>query len=415
MFSFDLVGLTTNRLFDLAHVIFWYVQLVNALTYISSGLISPRFSLSLKDELKVARNEVENASIAQRSAHRDSRIWRLELIEPAAERKRRARADDDRRSNRPSPTHRFCHSAIFRPITPYNVWFFWDSRHRSIILAKKMETFSGRFWKIPGNVLKLELLKILIDHKNTSVFFPAVSGMSSWSFSYRWTQYQWEKNSAESVLRAFSQRREKQGCFFGYFFRLSAHVRPHSSAIYHPNTPHNFLLPVISLWFEQKKSPHFREKYLVLSYLNALVINAVAIVVVAVVVVVVVHHVNVVVAAVMVNVALVSLASCSAIVWIFISPSAPAEAFLAPTIRPGLPWSLLLLAKSMPLWWWTWILRCAIQCLLGDLLWVWSVELFLWSALTQRLSTPPSTSVSYCQTVCPTHFRFSASDYVVIS
>ena len=51
-----------------------------------------------------------------------------------------ARAVDDRRSNRPTPTHRFCHSAIFRPITPYNVWFFWVSRHRSIILAKKMET-----------------------------------------------------------------------------------------------------------------------------------------------------------------------------------------------------------------------------------------------------------------------------------
>ena len=40
---------------------------------------------------KVARNEVENASFAQRSAHRDSRIWRPELVEPAAERKRRAR------------------------------------------------------------------------------------------------------------------------------------------------------------------------------------------------------------------------------------------------------------------------------------------------------------------------------------
>ena len=40
---------------------------------------------------KVARNEVKNASFAQRSAHRDSRIWRPELIEPAAERKRRAR------------------------------------------------------------------------------------------------------------------------------------------------------------------------------------------------------------------------------------------------------------------------------------------------------------------------------------
>ena len=106
-----------------------------------------------------------------------------------------ARVDDDRRSNRPTPTHRFCHSLIFRPITPYNVWFFWVSRHRSFILAQKMETFSGRFWEIPGNVLKLELLKMLIDHKNTSVFFQAVSGMSSWSFSYRWTQYQWAKNS----------------------------------------------------------------------------------------------------------------------------------------------------------------------------------------------------------------------------
>ena len=39
----------------------------------------------------VARNEVENASFAQRSAHRDSRIWRPELIEPAAERNRRVR------------------------------------------------------------------------------------------------------------------------------------------------------------------------------------------------------------------------------------------------------------------------------------------------------------------------------------
>ena len=41
--------------------------------------------------LKVARNEVENSSFAQRSAHNDSRIWRPELIEPAAERTRRAR------------------------------------------------------------------------------------------------------------------------------------------------------------------------------------------------------------------------------------------------------------------------------------------------------------------------------------
>ena len=42
-------------------------------------------------KVKVARNEVKNASFAQRSAHRDSRIWRPELIEPAEERKWRAR------------------------------------------------------------------------------------------------------------------------------------------------------------------------------------------------------------------------------------------------------------------------------------------------------------------------------------
>ena len=55
--------------------------------------------------------------------------------------------------------------------------------------------------------------------------------------------------------------------FIRLFFRLSVHFRPHSSAIFHPNTPHNFLLPVISIMINDdlsKKSPHFREKYLVL-------------------------------------------------------------------------------------------------------------------------------------------------------
>ena len=53
---------------------------------------------------KVARNEVKNASFAQRSAHRDSRIWRPELIEPAAERKRRARTTTDGQMGLPRPT-----------------------------------------------------------------------------------------------------------------------------------------------------------------------------------------------------------------------------------------------------------------------------------------------------------------------
>ena len=49
------------------------------------------WATDLFNSIKVAWNEVKNASFAQCSAHRDSRIWRLELIEPAAERKRRAR------------------------------------------------------------------------------------------------------------------------------------------------------------------------------------------------------------------------------------------------------------------------------------------------------------------------------------
>ena len=91
--------------------------------------------------IKVARNEVKNASFAQRSAHHDTRIWRPELIDSAAERKRRAHAAVHFDRNWPIPTHTFCHSAIFHLNTPCNVWFFWVSRLASIILAKKMETF----------------------------------------------------------------------------------------------------------------------------------------------------------------------------------------------------------------------------------------------------------------------------------
>ena len=55
--------------------------------------------------------------------------------------------------------------------------------------------------------------------------------------------------------------------FFRLFFRLSAHFRPHSSAIFHLNTPHNFFVAryqhKINDDLSKKKSPHFREKYLV--------------------------------------------------------------------------------------------------------------------------------------------------------
>ena len=97
---------------------------------------------------------------------------------------------------------------------------FSESADRSINLGKKMETFSGRFWEIPGNVLKLEILKMLIVHKNTSVFFRAVSGMSSWSFSYRWTQYQWEKTATKHQFIALLAREEKNKDVFSAIFSI---------------------------------------------------------------------------------------------------------------------------------------------------------------------------------------------------
>ena len=57
-----------------------------------------------QNRIKVAPNEVKTALFAQRSAHRDSKIWRPELIEPAAERKRRARTTTDVQIGLPRPT-----------------------------------------------------------------------------------------------------------------------------------------------------------------------------------------------------------------------------------------------------------------------------------------------------------------------
>ena len=100
----------------------------------------------LKTQIKgggvlVARNEVENASFAQRSAHRDSRIWR-----PAAERKRRARGRRPTfKSAHPDP--QILPQCNISSNYPYNVWFFWVSRHRSIILEKKWKHFRADFEK----------------------------------------------------------------------------------------------------------------------------------------------------------------------------------------------------------------------------------------------------------------------------
>ena len=175
-----------------------------------------------KIPVTLSRKSLSSPSFAQRPAHRDSRIWRPELIEPAAERKRRARA----RGRRPTLKSAYpdpqilpqCNISSNYPIKHYYVWFFWVSRHKSIILVKKMETFSGRFWEIPGNVLKLELLKRLIYHINASVFFQAVSGKSSWSFVTDEPNTNEKKTATGHPFIALLAREEKNKDVFSSIF-----------------------------------------------------------------------------------------------------------------------------------------------------------------------------------------------------
>ena len=72
-----------------------YIAEFRSLCISSSGVDELTKAILFTEGLKVARNEVENASFAQRSAHRDSRIWRPELIEPVADASTRARTTTD--------------------------------------------------------------------------------------------------------------------------------------------------------------------------------------------------------------------------------------------------------------------------------------------------------------------------------
>ena len=68
--------------------------------------ITAAVSETTQHQVKVARNEIKNASFAQRSAHRESKNRVLKLIEPAAERNQRARGRR-RTFKSPNPTQRF--------------------------------------------------------------------------------------------------------------------------------------------------------------------------------------------------------------------------------------------------------------------------------------------------------------------
>ena len=190
---------------------------------------------------KVTQNEVKNASFVQRSAHREG--WNMatgiDRTGRSAQAMRLSRVDDDGRSYRPTPTHRFCHSAIFHPITPYNFWFSES--------ADLVYHFGERNWNMFRQILRNSRKcaktwsKTLVDHKKRLGFLPSSLWKVFLRFFLQVKPIPIRKDSDKaSVHRAFSPLKRKTRIFIRRFFRLSANFRPHSSAIVHPNTHKNF-------------------------------------------------------------------------------------------------------------------------------------------------------------------------------
>ena len=149
---------------------------------------------------------------------------------------RDARWDDDGRSNRPTLTHRFYHSAIFHPITPYNVWFFWVSRHRSIILAKNWNIF-GQILRNSRKCAKTWMIENVSWSQKRLGFLLSSLWKVFLKFFLQVNPIPIRTNSDKaSVHRAFSRLKRKTRTYFRRFFRLGASFRPHSCAIFHPNT-----------------------------------------------------------------------------------------------------------------------------------------------------------------------------------
>ena len=114
-----------------------------------------------KAHFKVARNEVKNASFAQRSAHCEVRNMATGIGRTGC-RAQATRARGRRTFESAYPDPQILPQCNISSNYPLYVWFFWVSRHRSIILAKKMEIFLGRFWEILGNVFTLYILESVV-------------------------------------------------------------------------------------------------------------------------------------------------------------------------------------------------------------------------------------------------------------
>ena len=168
----------------------------------------------------------------------------------------RARTTTDVQIGLPRPIE-FATVQYFIPLPRIMFGFFWVSRHRSIILAKKWTHFRADFEKFQEicenwNYWKRWLItkRLGFSSKQSLESHPEVF-LTVNPIPIR--KQKTATNHHFIVLLAFWK--EKQGRFFRRFFRLSANFRPYSSAIFHPNTHINVFCPLSAYdkwWCEQK-------------------------------------------------------------------------------------------------------------------------------------------------------------------
>ena len=132
-----------------------------------------------------------------------------------------------------------------------------------------MDTFSGWFWEIPGNVRKLELSKTLVDHKTP--WFSTKQSLESLPevFLTGEPNINKKKTATKHQFIALLAVEEKNKDVFSAIFSFECQF---STLLYFIQIPTYFFFAaryqhmINDDLSKKKKSPHFWEKSFVLSY-----------------------------------------------------------------------------------------------------------------------------------------------------
>ena len=135
---------------------------------------------------KVARNEVKNASFAQRFAHRNSRIWRL-AIDSAALRKRRTQPFTSTQIGLSRPIV-FARVLYFIKI-PAIMFGFSESADMCLSFYKKRKKHFRQILRNSRKCVKIWTFKNFNWLQKRLGFPPKSLWKVLLKFSYRWAQY----------------------------------------------------------------------------------------------------------------------------------------------------------------------------------------------------------------------------------